>query len=242
MPTLGTAHLPEPTDWNEFEDICADLFSREWNDPNITRYGLQGQRQDGVDTYGTSMGEPAGLQCKGRRNWPLRKLKTKDIDAAVAEARNFQPPLKTFSIVTTAPVGKPLQDHARKISLEHETQGLFKVFVTGWSELYRRLTQHDELVTLSDVRQGLASVQQSVSEAAKTATEQHERTTDHLGDLTQAIAVLSESNPPLREVPSFDPLEGAIAEAIERDFLRRTRRGSSRSSALALVHTFELVR
>jgi hypothetical protein len=146
----------------------------------------------------------------------------------VAEARNFQPPLKTFSIVTTAPVGKPLQDHARKIPLEHETQGLFKVFVTGWSELYRRLTQHDELVTkhyglftLSDVRQGLASVQQSVSEAAKTATEQHERTTDHLGDLTQAIAALSESNPPLREVPSFDPLEGAIAEAIERDFASR---------------------
>jgi hypothetical protein len=145
MPTLGTAHLPEPSDWNEFEDICADLFSREWNDPNITRYGLQGERQDGVDIYGGFEGKPAGLQCKGRRNWPPRKLGTKDIDAAVAEARKFQPPLKTFNIVTTAPVGKALQDHARTVSLKHEEQGLFKVFVTGWSELYRRLTQHIDL-------------------------------------------------------------------------------------------------
>jgi hypothetical protein len=62
MPTLGTALLPAPSDWNEFEDICADLFGREWGDPNVTRYARQGERQDGVDIYGTLNRKPAGVQ------------------------------------------------------------------------------------------------------------------------------------------------------------------------------------
>jgi hypothetical protein len=146
MPTLGTSHFPEPTDWNEFEDICADLFGYEWNDPNVVRYGRQGERQEGVDIYGTSNGRPAGVQCKGRRRWPLRKLKTSDIDAAVAEAKQFTPALATLTLATTAPVGKALQDHARAISVDHQAQGLFSVHVLGWHELIRRLTKYDNLV------------------------------------------------------------------------------------------------
>jgi hypothetical protein len=49
MPTIATSQLPIPKDWNEFEDICADLFSLIWNDHNTVRYGRAGQRQNGVD-------------------------------------------------------------------------------------------------------------------------------------------------------------------------------------------------
>jgi len=146
MPTPGTSLFPLPSEWNEFEDICADLFSYEWDDPNVTRYGLQGERQDGIDIYGTLHGEPAGVQCKGRRHWPLRKLTTRDIEAAVDEAKKFKPALTTFIIATTAPVGKALQDRALTITTGHKTQGLFSVHVVGWSELCRRLTKYDKLV------------------------------------------------------------------------------------------------
>lgn len=51
MPTPSTANLPIPKDWDEFENLCADLFSKEWGDRNATRNGRQGQRQHGVDIY-----------------------------------------------------------------------------------------------------------------------------------------------------------------------------------------------
>ena len=49
MVTPATSHLDPPKSWEELEEICADLFSREWKDNNATRYGRQGQRQNGVD-------------------------------------------------------------------------------------------------------------------------------------------------------------------------------------------------
>ena len=52
MPTIASSELPVPKSWDEFEDICADLFSRIWNDHNVVRYGRMGQRQNGVDIRG----------------------------------------------------------------------------------------------------------------------------------------------------------------------------------------------
>src|SRR5436305_13688748 len=77
MPTPATSNLPIPKDWNEFEEICADLFSKEWGDRNATRNGRQGQRHNGVDIYGSpSTGGLAGVQCKGKRAWPPKQLTT----------------------------------------------------------------------------------------------------------------------------------------------------------------------
>lgn len=147
MPTPSTAHLPPPKSWDEFEDICADLFSVEWGDRNAARYGRQGQGQNGVDIYGhLSNGDLAGVQCKGKRAWPPKPFKTDDIDIEVAEAKKFKPPLTEFTIATTAPDDAKLQDHARAITERHKKKGLFSVHVVGWGELSRRLTQHDHLV------------------------------------------------------------------------------------------------
>src|SRR5262249_2693605 len=66
MVTPATSHLDPPKSWDELEDICADLFGREWQDNNTTRYGRQGQRQNGVDIYGRpGRKKYAGVQCKG---------------------------------------------------------------------------------------------------------------------------------------------------------------------------------
>jgi hypothetical protein len=41
MPTIATSQLPIPKDWNEFEDICADLFRPNWACPGfVDRRGL----------------------------------------------------------------------------------------------------------------------------------------------------------------------------------------------------------
>jgi hypothetical protein len=94
MPTIASSELPVPKSWDEFEDICADLFRRIWNDHNTVRYTLLGERQNGVDIRGRlPNGEVAGVQCKRKRQWPVVKLTTTDIDVEVAEALKFKPPL-----------------------------------------------------------------------------------------------------------------------------------------------------
>jgi hypothetical protein len=74
MPTASTAQLHPPSDWEEFENICADLFQLEWKNPQVVRYGRKGLRQNGVDIYGLDDGESAGVQCKGKRIWPPTRL------------------------------------------------------------------------------------------------------------------------------------------------------------------------
>jgi len=91
MPSPNTEELNPPASWDEFEDICADLFMREWNDPNVVRYGRSGQRQDGVDIKGREDGQDVGTQCKKKGKWPPKRLTKTDVDTEVREALKFKP-------------------------------------------------------------------------------------------------------------------------------------------------------
>jgi len=147
MPTIALSEPPVPISWDEFENICADLFGRIWNDHNVVRYGRTGQRQHGVDIRGQlPAGGIAGVQCKKKRQWPVAQLTTKDIDDEVAEALKFEPPLSEFTIATTAPNDAKLQAHVDAITERHKAQGLFTVHLLGWSELWQRITDHPQLV------------------------------------------------------------------------------------------------
>ena len=137
--------LPPPS-WDKFEEICADLFSRIWNDTQLVRYGRGGQRQNGVDIYGKENGADSGVQCKGKRNWPPTKLTIAEIDAEIEEAKKFNPLLKTYIIATTADNDVHVTDHVNAISTKHAEQGLFRVTVFGWRELVRRFYDHPELL------------------------------------------------------------------------------------------------
>lgn len=147
MPSVSRSLYAPPKDWDEFEEMCADVFSAEWNDRNATRHGRQGQRQNGVDIYGKpSGGGYAGVQCKGRHRWPPRPLTTTDMDDEVTKALSFRPTLAEFTFATTAPDDAQTQDHARQITERHCATGLFSVHVVGWDEFVRRLTKHANLI------------------------------------------------------------------------------------------------
>ena len=135
------ADYPPPKSWDQFEELCADVFQAAWADPALIRYGRSGQRQHGVDIVARSGAlDPVGLQCKKRARWPVKTLTNKQIDAEVTEALKFAPALKAFYILTTAPDDVGLQDHARAISARHAAAGLFEVVVLGWGEIVRRAT------------------------------------------------------------------------------------------------------
>lgn len=127
--------------WEQFEELCADVFQSAWRDPALVRHGRAGQRQNGVDIVGRNGAlYPIGLQCKRRSKWPVNRLTTKQIDAEIKEALNFKPALKAFYILTTAPDDTVLLDHVRKINEQHEQKKLFEVVLFGWGEIVRRAT------------------------------------------------------------------------------------------------------
>jgi hypothetical protein len=205
MPTIASSQLPPPHNWDDFEDICADLFSLEWQDRNTVRHGRSGQRQRGVDIHGRPKdGGNAGVQCKGKRQWPPIELTTDEIDEQVAEALKFTPPLTEYVIATTANDDAKLQAHARNVTEDHLTKGLFRVQVLGWGELSRRIKSHDSLIekhygftTLSSVKTELQSLPERIVE-----TIQKKRTGQ-------------EAQP--------QNLQPAVSQALERDFAHRYR-------------------
>ena len=172
MPTISGSQFAPPKNWEEFEEICADVFMLEWNDRNTVRHGRQGQRQYGVDIYGNPIdGGNAGVQCKGKRVWPPTALTTSDIDAEITEALKFKPSLTEFIFATTAPDDVNIQAHARKITERHNKRGLFSVHVLGWGELVRRLTKyqsliekHFEYLTHNALREEIASIPQKTAD------------------------------------------------------------------------------
>jgi len=146
MPNPNDVQLNPPGSWDEFEDICADLFAREWNDPNVVRYGRQGQSQHGVDIHGKENGADVGAQCKRKGNWPPTTLTTVEVDEEVEEAKKFRPKLKKYFIVTTAPNDARIIDHVNAISAKHAKKGLFSVHVYSWNEILRRVRNNPDLL------------------------------------------------------------------------------------------------
>lgn len=141
------SELPPPRTWEDFEELCIDLFAVEWNDPHIQGHGRPGQKQDGVDIVGKlPAGGIGGIQCKKKRSWPPTFLTVADIDEEVANALNFTPALKSFTVTTTAADDAALQQHARDITEKHESAGLFSVYVMGWYQLCVKIKRYPSVL------------------------------------------------------------------------------------------------
>lgn len=231
MPTVASSELPVPKSWEEFEDICADLFGRIWNDHNTVRYALQGERQDGVDIRGRLPdGAIVGVQCKRKRQWPVVRLTIKDIDAEVAEALKFTPSLSEFTIATTALNAAKLQAHVDAITERHKAQGLFSVHLLGWSELCRRITDHPELVEKHFNFVAFSSVREKIEEV-------HETTRLVADLLRQWDLPAGSSAVGITPPASADALQPGLPEALERDFQRRYAQAMQRSMFPELLKT-----
>ena len=135
MPTIPQSEIPCPKSWDEFEDIVADLYARAWDDPHTRRYGRAGQAQQGVDICGRParlQGRYAGVQCK-RYEWGTLTLKA--VEAEIARAEEFKPPLAEYTIATSERRDARLQEAVRLITQEREAAGKFAVHVVFWEDL-----------------------------------------------------------------------------------------------------------
>ncbi|MEQ9564547.1 MAG: hypothetical protein RLN85_01775, partial [Pseudomonadales bacterium] len=235
MSSIVDSQLLPPKSWDAFEEMCADLFEREWDYPHTERYGRQGQRQNGVDIYGRPKGAGhAGVQCKGKTQWPPKRLTVKEIDREVAEAINFKPKLTELIFATTAPNDAAIQDHVHSITEENEKKGLFSVHVYWWPEITRRLTRHEDLVRKHFSYIQLGDIEKKVDAILRqTAPVAASQVSIELVD--REILVERERLRKSRFFGDFDRLEAAerLADRILNDDLQ-SGSASERASALSL--------
>jgi predicted helicase len=132
MPTLADLLMPPPRSWDEFEAIVCSTAKNRWKNPEFTRHGRQGQRQDGVDIFGQDdKGRLVGLQCKNT----LGGFTAATISAEVKKAESFKSALQQLFVVTTADTDKHLQEFVRDLSEQRSKAGTFEVAVLFWPDV-----------------------------------------------------------------------------------------------------------
>lgn len=141
MPTIASSNIPAPKSWDEFEDIALSAAKNRWDSPSFFRNGRQGQRQDGVDVFGTANdGSSIGVQCKNTIGGLSETLIVKEI----RNAESFEPPLNALYIATTASRDAPLQEAVRKISEERTSNSKFSVDVLFWDDIANDLATDEK--------------------------------------------------------------------------------------------------
>lgn len=143
MPTLAGTVLPPPRSWDEFEEIALSAAKLRWNSADLYRHGRQGQRQDGVDIFGHAAdGRHIGVQGKNT----VSGITLATIEAEIAQAETFQPPLDALYIATTAKRDAPIQKQVRLISQRRKKRGKFPVAVLFWEDICQDLASDDAVL------------------------------------------------------------------------------------------------
>lgn len=148
MPNLSRFQIPPPRSWDEFEDLCLDLWSRLWVDNNAQKNGRKGQVQHGIDVFGedSSKSIPVGIQCKGKDNYTNAQVTQKELDAEIVKAESFEPAIKHFILATTAPQDGSIQEYARTTSKKRKSKDKFTVAIVSWEWILGKLGDYPELV------------------------------------------------------------------------------------------------
>ncbi|HCL3630314.1 TPA: hypothetical protein N2B08_005741 [Pseudomonas aeruginosa] len=146
---ISSTQLPPPSNWQDFESLCCDLWTKIWNDPNTQKNGRSGQNQSGVDISGKDLSNSAeicGVQCKGKDNYLNRLVSITDLEEEVNKAKKFKPSLSLFIMATSGHKDAAVEQHARQLTEKHEKEGLFRVVVMGWRDILEKLSYHEDIL------------------------------------------------------------------------------------------------
>lgn len=182
----------KPDNGTTFETLCLKVFRTHLNLPHLGKFARSGQKQYGVDLVSESEGRVIAIQCK------LKNTETgftvKAIDEAVDLAKTFSPPLNEFIIATTADRDPVIQQHAIRITQNHQGIGLFGVRVYAWQDIEEIFKQDSELA--SEVYGTPASIVQTLNVASYTEINNYQlpQGTSH-AEIDEAARYITEGEP-----------------------------------------------
>ena len=139
---MATFKIPPLKNWQDFQNLCCDLWKRLWRDPNTQQNGRIGQPQHGVDIYGRPEQKDlwTGVQCK---DGVVTKNELKE---EVEKAKQFRPTLSLFIIATTTPRDQKIQEVARIITENHQRSGSFSVSTRFWDDIENEIRNFPDIL------------------------------------------------------------------------------------------------
>lgn len=137
--------IPKPNDEQVLERAPLVLFRCVLDDPNVTTYGRRGQGQQGVDIIGKRDGDPSryvGIQSKLKGDG--KELTKTIVKEEVDKALTFKPELQEYFIITTAPDDAKIQQYARELEVEIQTNmgRVLSIQIWGWGTMEREIQKH----------------------------------------------------------------------------------------------------
>jgi hypothetical protein len=138
----GSVELRKPKNWQDFELAVRELFACVLEDPNTAMHGRTFQAQHGVDVYGrrkSTGNQWVGAQCK-RSADPITES---ELQAELAKAKKFTPPISEFHLVTTAARDQAIQNVARLLTERLASSNRpIEVRVWGWQDIEEEASKH----------------------------------------------------------------------------------------------------
>ena len=235
MSSLAATQIPKPKDEQAFERACVKLFCEILNDPNVQTHGRRGQEQKGVDLYGYRDQQAerlVGIQCKLKGDG--LDLSEKEVRDEVAAALTFNPPLREYIIVTTAPDDQKLQRVVRElIHAAAESGRQIAISVWGWQTLEQRISEHGAAMQAFDPTYG-PFAQQHTEQLSKVGEQQSVVVREIASVRHEIGTLLNTGNLPGGSTVVQDALESALDAEIDqyRDILR----DGKPKTALGLYH------
>jgi hypothetical protein len=141
MPTPATSKWPAPKSEDEWEDMVLDAMRLLWRDPNAQRNGRRGQRQFGVDIFGSVDVLPVAAQAKN-----MDSISEAIILDEAAKACQFKPELQQYHIAVAGRRDAHVQQFVRMLSLDRAHQGLFPLYIHFFDDVVDLLSSRPELV------------------------------------------------------------------------------------------------
>jgi tetratricopeptide (TPR) repeat protein len=136
--------LAIPTNDDDFETLCRDLLRAHWSAPRMEIFGKRGERQFGIDVLDLSGQEPL-YAAQAKLKEPHKSLPPQDIQDEVDLAKQFDPPLGKYGILTSGKVSTQSQRKVREINALHRAQGLFEVELFTWEKISELVQKYPEV-------------------------------------------------------------------------------------------------
>ena len=144
MPLLSAVQLPPPSNWQDFEALCADLWAELYGNADLKGVGRLGQKQKGVDICGEiERGSYVGIQCKCVR--ADRMLNQDDVLKILDEAKDFCPTLDHLVIATTGLKDSGTEAFCRTLDDKRRSEGLSRITLYSWPDICALLQRYPEV-------------------------------------------------------------------------------------------------
>ncbi len=142
--------LPRLPNANDFEELVRDIFSVKLKNPNLQRYGRNGQAQQGIDIVGIAgrdytANSGAVIQCKNHTNNITNEKICAEIDDELVKFDKSPFKRSSYYFATSADNSTSVQNHVKKINETRVSEGKSTLQVVFWDDISRDLIANQKI-------------------------------------------------------------------------------------------------